>query len=93
MREDSTASCVVSPLKNLEVEDGGNVFHRGTGEHFAGKVEHDHSRWEALCHSAEERFGLWLVQTILQVVDEWGAVDSALIIKRQAEVLGERALT
>src|SRR5690606_4313084 len=40
-----------------------------------------------------ERLGLWLMQAVLQVIDERRAVDSALIIKRQAEILGERALT
>ena len=32
------------------------------------------------------------MQAVLQVVDERRAVDGALIIERQAEVLGERAL-
>ncbi|MNJ37809.1 hypothetical protein D3C77_326440 [compost metagenome] len=84
---------VAGPLQHFEIKDCGNIFHRGAGEHFAGEVEHDHSGREALRHSAEEGLGLWLVQAVLQVIDERRAVDGALIVKRQAEVLGERALT
>jgi hypothetical protein len=46
-----------------------------------------------LRHGAEERLGLRLVQAVLQVLDERRAVDGALVVEGQAEVLGERALT
>ncbi len=84
---------VACPLQHLEVKDGGNVFHRGAGEHFAREVQHVHGGRKPLCHGAEQGLGLRLVQAVLQVLDEWCAVDGALIIKCQAEVLGERALT
>ncbi len=84
---------VACPLQHLEVEDGGDVFHRGAGEHFTRQVQHDHGGREALRNGAEESLGLRLVQAILQVLDEWRAVDGALVVKGQAEVLCERAFT
>ena len=76
----------------LEIKDGGNIFHRGASEHFTGQVEHDHSGREALATVLRRALVLAL-QAVLQVIDERRAVDGALIVKRQAEVLGERALT
>ena len=43
-------------------------------------------------NSAEKRFGLGLVQTILQVLDERSSVDRSLVVEGEAEIFGEGAL-
>ena len=56
---------VAGPLQHLEVEDGGDVLHRGASEHFACQVEHDQSGRKALGYCAEKRLRLGFVQAVL----------------------------
>ena len=62
---DLEISGVTRPLEHLEVQDSGYVFHRGTGEHFAGEVEHHYRRREFMCHCTQKRFCLRFVQPVL----------------------------
>ena len=91
-RGDLQVSGVAGPLQDLEVQHRGDVFHGGAGQHLAGQIQHHHGGWQALRHGAQQRLRLRLVQPVLQVLQERGAVDLALVIEGQAQVLGERAL-
>ena len=54
-RGDLQVPGITSPLQHLKVEHGGNVFHRCTGEHFAGQVQHDHRCWKSLNYRIQQR--------------------------------------
>ena len=64
----------------------GQVDARGSGQHLAGQVQHDNGRGELLGQRAELSLCLRGQHSILQVLDEWLAVDFYFIVKGKAEI-------
>ena len=84
---------IAGPLQNLVIENRGNVFHVGAGEHFASQVQHDHGSGKAGCHGIEQGLGLGALHAVLQVAQEADAVHLHRVIQRQSKILGEGTLT
>ncbi|MNN38032.1 hypothetical protein D3C81_1520070 [compost metagenome] len=80
-------------MQDLVEQDRRHLFHGRTCDLFAGQVQHQHCGRKALGYVRQQGLGLLTFETILEVLDEWNAINGNAIVKCQAQILGERALT
>ena len=82
---------VARPLQRLQVEDSGDILHRGTGEHFAGKIEEDHGRVVDVGDGVKHRPRRVGMQPIPQEPQKGLAANLHVPIEGKSQILGEGA--